>query len=163
MVDNSGLTPGFAESDSLVTSIQDTTAEEVADSLVFFRKTFELNGTALEGSVYVTADNDFRLYLNGEYLTDDEMDDFAVLDTLDFYTIDLYLKKGKNVFSIDVEDKDITGYGLKFYASFELLPADITAAAEEKAKVKRVFVEPELLRKINILNKNRISLKSGNN
>jgi len=133
-----------------------------ADSLVFFRKIFDLNGTPLNGAIYVTADDDFRIYLNGEYLIDDEMNDYAVLDSVDFYTIDIFLKKGKNIITIDVEDKDLTAGGLKVYAYFELLPADITAAAEEKAKVKRVFVEPELLKKVNILNKNRISLSKGN-
>ncbi len=132
------------------------------DSLVFFRRTFDLAGTPLNGAVYITADDDYRVYLNGEYLMDDEQNDFAVLDSLDFYTLEVYLKKGKNVITIDVEDKNLTAGGLKLYSYFELLPANVTAAAEEKAKVKKVFVEPDLLRKVNILNKNRISLSKGN-
>jgi len=139
-------------SDSLLNSQQQ-------DTLVFFRKDFELSGKPMSGMIYVTADEDFRIYVNGEYILDDELNDYSVLDTLDLQTIEIYLKTGHNVIAIDVEDKDLTGQGLKFYARFELLPADITAAAEEKAKVRKVVVDPSILRKVNILDKNRISLK----
>jgi len=134
-----------------------------ADTLVFFRKSFELDGTVLGGAIYLTADNDYRIYLNGEYIMDDEFDDYSVVDSLDYYTLELYLKKGTNLLAIDVEDKDLTAGGLKLYAYFEVLPANITEAAEEKAKVKKVYVEPSVLRQINILNKNRISLSKGTN
>lgn len=151
-----------AGQDSLTTDIVDITIpvddDTQADTLLFFRKSFEVDGTPVSGEMYVTADNDFRLYLNGEYIIDDELDNYSVLDTLDYYTFDVFLKKGKNVISIDVEDKDLSAGGLKFYAFTEILPSDITAAAEEKAKVKKVIVDSEILRKVNILNKNRISV-----
>jgi len=131
----------------------------LGDTLVFFRKTFEINGTPISGAIYVTADESFHMWLNGEYLLDDANNFYTKLDTLDYYTFDIVLKKGENVLTMDVEDKDRTAGGLKFYAVFELLPGDITAAAEEKAKVKKIFVDPSILRKVNILNRNRISLK----
>jgi hypothetical protein len=65
-----------------------------------------------------------------------------------------------NVIAIDVEDKDHSRRGIKFYGFLEVLPADITAAAEEKAKVAKVIVDPLILKKVNILNKNRIALKA---
>ncbi len=152
--------------DSMGVALLDSTSgsadNSLADTLVFFRKSFEINGTPLSGALYVTADEDFRIYLNGEYLLDDELNDYNVIDSLDYYTFDIYLKQGKNELAIDVEDKDLSGRGLKMYGYFEILPADITSAAEEKAKVKQVFVEPNLLRRVNILNKNRISLSKGN-
>lgn len=162
-------------SDSLITLTSDSTAtidstatqtsmvsigKVTADTLVFLRKSFELKGTPVTGRFYTSADNDFRIYLNGEFLIDDEANDWLTVDSLDFYTFDTYLKQGKNVISIDVEDKDLTGKGMKFYGSIEVLPMDITAAAEEKAKVSRVLVDPSLLRKINTLNKNRISIST---
>jgi hypothetical protein len=125
---------------------------------VFFRKSFEINGTPLDGNFYVTADDDYRVYLNGEYLLDDD-NDYAKLDTLDYYTFDIILKQGTNVIGIDVEDKDHTRQGLKFYGYLEVLPADITKSAEEKAKVKKIEFDPIILKKVNILNKNRISVK----
>ena len=92
-------------------------------------------------------------------MIDDEADDYAKLDTLDYYTFDIILKQGKNVIGIDVEDKDYSRQGLKFFGYIEVLPADITAAAEEKAKVKKIEIDPIILNKVNILNKNRISTK----
>lgn len=131
----------------------------VGDTLVFFRKVFDLPGTALGGAIYFTADDNFRIYLNGEYMMEDSVENMAKIDSLDFYTFNITLKQGKNVIAIDVGDKDRTAKGLKLYAYFELLPADIAAAAEEKAKVKKVYVDPEILRRVNILNRSRISLK----
>ena len=128
-----------------------------ADTIVFFRKTIEVEGTPVSGAIYLTADDDYRVYLNGEYLLDDELNDYSVLDTLDFYTFQDFIQSGKNVFAVDVEDKDHSRQGLKFYAFLEILPLDITKAAEEKAKVKKLSVEPKILRKVNILNKNRIT------
>ena len=156
---------GLADSADSLQSAGDSLANESfiasndADTLVFFRKGFEINGTPLDGNFYVTADNDFRIYLNGEYLLDDEANDYAKLDTLDYYTFDIILKQGKNVIGIDVEDKDHSRQGLKFYGYVEVLPADITASAEEKAKVKKIEIDPIILKKVNILNKNRISVK----
>jgi hypothetical protein len=128
-----------------------------ADTLVFFRKGFILDGTPVSGEFYVTADDDYRVYLNGEYLIDDEANTYAIIDTLDYYTIEYYIKSGANILAIDVEDKDLTAGGLKFYGFFEILPSDITAAAEERARAKSVEVDPVVLKKINILNRNRIS------
>ncbi|MBD3225983.1 MAG: tetratricopeptide repeat protein [Caldithrix sp.] len=135
------------------------TAAEPAesDTIGFFRKTFTLDGTPVSGKIYITADDDYRVYLNGEYLIDDPDNQFSVLDTLDYYTFEIAVNTGQNILAVDVEDKDLTGMGLKVYGSVEILPADITSAAEEKAKVQRVVVDPERLERINILNKNRIS------
>ncbi|HID82639.1 MAG TPA: tetratricopeptide repeat protein [Thiotrichales bacterium] len=49
-----------------------------ADSIVFFRKTLDIEGTPVSGVIYITADDDYRIYLNGEYLLDDEMNDYSV-------------------------------------------------------------------------------------
>jgi tetratricopeptide (TPR) repeat protein len=133
-----------------------------ADTTVFFRHAFELNGTPVDGEIYISADDDFRFYLNGEYILDDELDRFSAVDTVDFYTVETALKPGKNVVIVDVEDKDLTRNGLKFYGYFEIIPADVTAAAAAKAKVKKVKVDSVVLSRLNKLNKNRISPRKGN-
>ncbi|MGD9898385.1 MAG: tetratricopeptide repeat protein [Calditrichaceae bacterium] len=138
--------------------VVDTSALVSADTVAFFRKEFQLDGTPVSGEIFLTADDDFRFYLNGEYIIDDSDNSFAKLDTLDYYTFDIFLKPGSNQIAIDVEDKDMTAGGLKFYGTFDILPADITAAAQEKAKVKTYDVDVSILKKINILNKNRISV-----
>ncbi len=148
---NYGAQDSLAFSDSLTMSSRDT--------LVFFRKTFYIDGKPVAGNIYVTADEDFRIYLNGEYLLDDEKNDYSVIDTLDYYTFGLYLKQGKNVLAIDVEDRDLTGGGVKLYGYIETLPADLLKAAEAKATEERIIVDPAILKRINTLNKARIALK----
>jgi hypothetical protein len=44
-----------------------------------------------------------------------------------------------------------------FYSYFEVIPADITEAAERQARAERVVVDPQLLERVNVLNKNRIT------
>ena len=150
-------TLNYGIQDSLVVS--DSLTSSNGDTLVFFRKTFYLDGKPVAGNIYVTADEDFRIYLNGEYLLDDEENDYSVIDTLDYYTFGLYLKKGKNVLAIDVEDRDLTAGGVKLYGYVETLPADILKAAEEKATEEHIIVDPAILKRINTLNKDRIAIK----
>ncbi|WP_169833719.1 tetratricopeptide repeat protein [Caldithrix abyssi] len=152
-------TLSFSAQDSAFFSDSTNIAGGELDTLVFFRKAFYLDGKPVAGNIYVTADDDFRIYLNGEYLLDDEKNDYSVLDTLDFFTFEFYLKQGKNVLAIDVEDKDMTRGGVKLYAYIENLPADILKAAEAKATEKRIVVDPAILKRINTLHKNRIALK----
>ena len=68
------------------------------------------------------------------------------------------LKQGDNILAIDVEDKDLTAKGLKFYGYFEVIPSDITEAAERQARAEKIVADPQVLKRINILNKNRISI-----
>lgn len=155
-------------SSSSIQMASDTSNMVLADSIgqtesdtieVYFRKTIQLPGQAVGGTIYITADDDFRFFINGEYILDDLDDDYFKVDTLDFQTISYYMKPRKNVLTIDVIDFNKTEKGVKLYGYFEVLPDDITAAAEERAKIKQVSIDPVILRKVNVLNKNRITVK----
>jgi len=141
-------------------SFEDTSGIVVESDTVevYFRKNIEFDGSAVGGAIYITADDDYRFFINGEYIIDDADDDFNKLDSLDYETISYYLKPGTNVFVLDVVDYDKTAQGAKLYGYFEVLPSDLTAAAEEKAKIQKIDIDPIVLRKVNILNKNRISI-----
>ncbi|MEJ2052931.1 MAG: hypothetical protein P8X42_03335 [Calditrichaceae bacterium] len=127
------------------TSIAASTVPAEGDSIVFFRKVFEIDGTPTNGMFIVTADDDYRLYLNGDYIIDDAENSYSVLDSVDYITLEYSLKKGSNILAIDVEDKDLTGKGLKFYGYFEVIPSDVTEAAERQARAERVSVDPQVL------------------
>ncbi len=127
---------------------------------VYFRKVIDVPGTPVEGIIYITADNDYRFFLNAEYIIDDEADNFAVIDTLDYGYISYYLTPGTNILSIHATDTDNSGGGVKVYGFLEILPVDLTAAMEAKTKVKNLEVDPILLKKINTLNKNRITVEA---
>jgi tetratricopeptide (TPR) repeat protein len=129
-----------------------------ADTSMFFRKSLNLNGKVVGGAMYITADEDFRLYFNGEYLIDDNENDYSRIDTLDYYTFDRFVTTGKNLISVDVLDKDLTAKGLKFYGYFELVPLDLTSNAETETIKATSIVDPKKLKEINTLRKNRISI-----
>ncbi len=163
--DTTADTLAFARTDTLETAFTDTTnliadTETTSiDSIIYFRKTVQFDGTPVAGKFYITADDDFHLYINGEYMINDSdtLNGFHNIDSVDFDYFQEFVSQGENVIAVDVEDKNLTGGGLRFYGYIDLLPADITASAEERAKVKKVVVDPLILRKVNILNKNRIS------
>jgi hypothetical protein len=165
-------TLGFAVSDTTVSDqmfTQDTVdafalEESLADSAssdtiqVYFRKKINLEGTPVDGYIYMTADNDFNFFLNEEYITDDEYDNFAIIDTVDFGYISYAIRGGINTLALRVIDTDNTRQGVKIYGYIELIPADIMAAMEARSTVAALNVDREVLRRLNILNKNRISI-----
>jgi TolA-binding protein len=175
LIDSVAVMPQFADTsggnivnDSLATTLVSDSTETMmpsassttVDTLVFFRKSFELDGKIVGGELYVTADEDFRLYLNGEYIIDDDANDYSILDTLDYYTFDRFIKPGSNIIAIDVLDKDVTGGGLKLYGYFELVPLDLISTAESQTVNSSTFVDPKTLKEINTLRKNRIPLSN---
>jgi tetratricopeptide (TPR) repeat protein len=135
-------------------------ASSMSDTVqVYFRKIIRFDGTPVDGYIFITADDDFRFFLNGEYILDDIDDNYAVLDSVDFGMISYFIKPGENLLAIHAVDLNNTGGGIKVYGYFDLLPADLTKSVEERAMIKTVEMDPVLLKRINTLNKNRISIK----
>jgi tetratricopeptide (TPR) repeat protein len=175
-----GMSDSMAQFDTLGLAVSDTTVsdqmftqdtvdafaleESLADSAssdtiqVYFRKKINLEGTPVDGYIYMTADNDFNFFLNEEYITDDEYDNFAIIDTVDFGYISYAIRAGINTLALRVIDTDNTRQGVKIYGYIELIPADIMAAMEARSTVAALNVDREVLRRLNILNKNRISI-----
>jgi cellulose synthase operon protein C len=141
----------------------DSTATEMSmesDTVnVYFRKILDIQGTPVDGNIYITADNDFRFFLNEEYIIDDDANNFAVIDTIDYGYLSYYMTSGKNILAIHATDTDKTEGGVKIYGYIEVLPIDLSSAIDAQTKVKKLDVDPILLKKINILNKNRILVK----
>jgi tetratricopeptide (TPR) repeat protein len=175
-----GATDSLTTPDSLGLAVFDTTSQEMAplaetdlssfedtssDSLmgdtvqVYFRKKINLEGTPVDGYFYITADDDFNFFLNEEYITDDEDDNFAIVDTVDFGYISYSVKQGTNILSIRAIDTDKSERGVKLYGYFELIPMDITAAVHLSSQVAALDVDPIILKRINTLNKNRITVR----
>jgi tetratricopeptide (TPR) repeat protein len=151
------------EMDTAFTSLDSSsvdTSMALSDTVqIYFRKVINLEGTPVDGYIYITADDDFRFFFNGEYIIDDIEDDYSMVDSIDFATLSYFVKTGENLLVIHAVDLDKTAGGVKLYGYFDLLPADLTKAVEEKAMMKAIEVDPVLLKKMNTLNKNRISIK----
>ena len=152
---------GFVSTPAVISSDDQNMALAMDDTVaVYFRKKLVLDGTPVDATIYITADNDYRFFANQEYIIDDADDNFALIDTLDFTYLSYYLKKEDNIFAIHAVDTDNSGGGVKLYGYFDLIPADLTASIEAKSRVKKLEVDPILLRKIYALNKNRIPVEA---
>ncbi len=169
LMDSTGLVssdttaaPDFGGVEDPSLSFADDVMADSSDSdtvQVYFRKKIDLKGTPVEGTIYITADNDFNLFLNEEYITDDEMDNFAIIDTVDYGYLSYSIKPGLNTLALRVTDTDKTRNGVKIYGYLELIPLDILAAMEERSKIAGLDIDPAILKRINRLNKNRITVR----
>lgn len=78
------------------------TESTLEDRKFLFRRTFNLNTMPKTFIIYVSADNRYRLYVNGEYVvTGPSVSD---INNYRYETLDIakYLKKGKNVIATEV-------------------------------------------------------------
>jgi hypothetical protein len=69
------------------------------------------------------------------------------------------VKQGANILAIRVTDTDNSARGVKLYGYFELIPMDITAAVTANSQVAALDIDPVILRRLNTLNKNRITVR----
>ncbi|GAB4368577.1 MAG: hypothetical protein Kow0042_09820 [Calditrichia bacterium] len=123
----------------------------------FFRKHFTLENRAISGWAVITADDEYLLYLNGEYIKGDNVRIYEQVDKLEFIEFGDFLRVGENVIAVDVTDVDgPPRYGFRFYMEIESLPVEITSAAEKIRQRAERSVDEDRLKTVIILNKNRI-------
>ena len=126
----------------------------------YFRKKFNLQDRVINGYALITADNQYHFYLNGEYIKGNENNLFESVDRVEYIELGDFVKTGENLIAIDVTD--INGaphYGVRFYLQLEILPLEITAAAERIRQKAAENVDENQLRTIVVLNKNRVPAK----
>ncbi len=138
-------------------SLQMAAAGEPDTLTAYFRKYFNLPDRAVSGWALITADDEYHFYLNGEYIKGDETGIYETVDRVGFMELTDFLTKGENLIAIDVTDFDgPPRNGLRFYLQLEMLPVEITAAAERIREKAAENVDTEKLKKVVVLNKNRI-------
>ena len=143
MLTEGGVGPG------VVTTLDTVTA--------YFRRAFNLSDRVINGWALLSADNEYHFYLNGEYIKGDDTKIFETVDRVDYIEISDFLKTGDNIIAIDVTDYNgVPHHGLRFYMHLEMLPVEITAAADRIRRKAAENVDENRLRTIVILNKNRI-------
>lgn len=123
----------------------------------YFRKHFTVKDRTINGWALITGDDEYHFYLNGEYIKGDDTGIFENVDVVNYLALSDFINIGENVIAIDVTDLDgPPRYGLRFYMQLEQLPVEITAAAERIRRKASESVDPDRLKTIVILNKNRI-------
>ena len=114
----------------------------------------------INGWILLTADNIYHFYLNGEYIKGDDTRLFESVDRVGFIEFGDFLQNGENVLAIDVtDDNGLPHYGLRFHMQLEMLPVEITAAAERIRRQAAENVDENRLKTVVILNKNRIPVQ----
>lgn len=122
----------WIKSESKNRSLNNQSKLDTSSTKAYFRKSIVLPENIVYGDIYITADDDFILYLNDEYIMDDLDDDFFTVDTLDYYTISYLLKPGKNIISLQVDDFDNSGAGIKLFGNFKYINQN--ALKKERSK-----------------------------
>jgi len=87
----------------------------------WFRKEFNLDIEPTSSRIWITADDNFSLFINGVYITSDNQDTIDWTDVKDFNVVE-YIKVGQNVIAIETSDVDSTGHGLIVGLIFESIP-----------------------------------------
>lgn len=127
------------------------------DSTGFFRKTFTIPAKPIDGWIALTADNSYRVYLNDEYLIGVDSTDYQGVKLIRFEAFSEIAKSGSNLVAISVTDLDGAPHlGLRFYMLVKVLPTEISNIIARIRSVQQEKISDDVLRKIVILNKNRI-------
>lgn len=128
---------------------------------VEFRVHFDLPGKPTTGIIYLTADDDYQLFLNGEYIYDDVLNDYSVVDSIAFYTFGDFLVSGENVIGIKVEDIDNSPrLGLRFYMEIQYIPKSLQEQLARDEKIEDVYVEPKRLHRVMLVQKGRLTTEN---
>ncbi len=102
---------------------QDWIGSDETSTRRYFRKEFYLGAKPTSSQIWITADDDFNLFINGIYIAADNRDEID-FDRVDMFDISQYLVDGMNVIAVGVSDVDETGHGLTAGMIFESI-ADI--------------------------------------
>lgn len=112
--------------DSLQVKKIDYEAMDQKDSaFAYFRKWFDIPSQPVKALLLITADNDFRLYINEEYILDDFDNTYNIAEKMELADLQDFLKPGRNLIAVDVIDSDgKPRKGLKFYLLLEMRPKE---------------------------------------
>ncbi len=97
----------------------------------WFRRVFNIDARPSAGHIYLTADDDLNLYLNGEYILADDQDSVDWMAVKEF-DVGAFLKEGDNLIALEVTDSDNTRNGILVGLVYKTIPDIETALAQMK-------------------------------
>lgn len=149
---------------SAISGLSDLAAEagvstEPDTVTAYFRKMFNVNAKPVGGYIAIAGDNSYRLYLNDIYITGIDSTSIENVEVIRFDTFSEFLKEGNNLVAVSVRDANgLPRKGLQFYMLVELLPGEVSNVLENiRAKLNEPDMPLEQLKRVNALNKNRIT------
>ena len=142
--------------DSLLASLEAGAEPDTLEA--FFRKQFNLSSKPIDGWIAIAGDKSYRLYINDVYITGKESGPFEQVEKISFATFADFIREGDNVIAVSLKDFDgPPRYGLRMHLDLKLLPGEISETIESiRSKMDQDRVDPQILKKSTILNKNRI-------
>ncbi|MDP8240327.1 MAG: hypothetical protein P9X24_14655 [Candidatus Hatepunaea meridiana] len=87
----------------------------------WIRRSFLIEDRPTGGRIWITADDDYNLYVNGSYIAADDAEEVDWM-TIDDHDIMEFLVEGKNTIAIQVDDVDDSRHGLLVGMSYETIP-----------------------------------------
>jgi len=87
----------------------------------WFRRSFNIEDPPAGGKVWITADDNYNLYLNGAYIAADETGEID-WQTVKEHDVGDYLQIGENIIALQVDDVDNTHHGLMFAMTYHTIP-----------------------------------------
>ncbi|MFN3821065.1 MAG: hypothetical protein ACK4OO_01925, partial [bacterium] len=87
----------------------------------WFRRGFIIDESPTGGEMYITADDDYRLYINGTFIAQDKSEgpDWSQVDR---FIVTPYIHKGLNVVAVEVSEVDNTNYGWIGALIYQVVP-----------------------------------------
>lgn len=150
--------------------------DESGSRSYWFRRLFNIESRPSAGHIWLTADDDFNLYLNGEYLLADDQDSIDWMGVKE-YDVGSYLRQGENLIALEVIDTDNTRHGLLAGLIYKTIPdmesaleqmvadqkareeeirAAELAAADERERLLGIKLTPGQMRDLRIIEKNKL-------
>ncbi|MHA2203363.1 MAG: tetratricopeptide repeat protein, partial [Candidatus Hodarchaeales archaeon] len=90
--DKESFEDAFGAASSRVVVDSSSVSTEPDTVTLYFRKKFNLPVRTINGYAFITADDDYHFYLNGQYIKADEGKNFVSVDQIDYIEIGEFLK-----------------------------------------------------------------------
>ncbi len=95
--------------------------DDLGERAYWFRRSFEIIDPPASGRLYITCDDNYSLYVNGEYIAADDADEIDWMDVKEWNISD-WLVLGKNTIAIEAIDVDATRQGLVVAIEYSAVP-----------------------------------------
>ncbi|NQU04999.1 MAG: hypothetical protein HQ568_02820 [Calditrichaeota bacterium] len=95
--------------------------DDLGERPYWFRRSFEIIDPPASGRLFITCDDNYSLYVNGEYIAADETDEIDWMDVQEWNISD-WLVLGNNIIAIEAIDVDASRQGLVVAIEYSTVP-----------------------------------------
>jgi len=128
-----------------------------APEKLWFRHAFVVDETVTEAQLWITADDDYSLFFNGEFIDEDNHEGLD-LTSVGYYDVSDFARTGENVIAVEALDPDGTGKGVIVACVLKTIPVLTDDIFERKLQeqAEKAKAEAEAVRLEMIYERNQI-------